>query len=71
MPMLTLLTKLNPISSMHPAEIPPNESCTKLYFSFGRLRNENNIGFVMAFLCSDEARWVNGQRIEVGGGINV
>ncbi|MEI6412420.1 MAG: short-chain dehydrogenase, partial [Bacteroidota bacterium] len=26
---------------------------------------------VVAFLCSDESRWVNGQRIEVSGGINL
>jgi NAD(P)-dependent dehydrogenase (short-subunit alcohol dehydrogenase family) len=32
---------------------------------------ENDIGPVVAFLCTDEARWVNGQRIEVSGGINV
>jgi NAD(P)-dependent dehydrogenase (short-subunit alcohol dehydrogenase family) len=30
-----------------------------------------DIGSVVAFLCTDEARWINGQRIEVSGGINV
>jgi NAD(P)-dependent dehydrogenase (short-subunit alcohol dehydrogenase family) len=25
---------------------------------------------VVAFLCSEEGRWINGQRIEVSGGIN-
>jgi NAD(P)-dependent dehydrogenase (short-subunit alcohol dehydrogenase family) len=37
----------------------------------GRVGNANDIGGVVAFLCTDEARWVNGQRIEVSGGINV
>ena len=29
----------------------------------------DDIGGVVAFLCSDDARWVNGQRLEVSGGI--
>ena len=37
----------------------------------GRVGNANDIGGVVAFLCSDEAGWINGQRIEVSGGINV
>ena len=36
-----------------------------------RVGTAEDIGGVVAFLCSDEARWVNGQRIEVSGGINV
>ena len=36
-----------------------------------RVGNPDDIGGVIAFLCSDDARWINGQRIEVGGGINV
>jgi NAD(P)-dependent dehydrogenase (short-subunit alcohol dehydrogenase family) len=32
--------------------------------------NAEDIGGVVAFLCSEEAGWINGQRIEVGGGIN-
>lgn len=36
----------------------------------GRVGMAEDIGPVVAFLCSDEARWVNGQRIEVSGGIN-
>jgi NAD(P)-dependent dehydrogenase (short-subunit alcohol dehydrogenase family) len=31
----------------------------------------DDIGSVVAFLCSPEAKWINGQRIEVSGGINV
>jgi NAD(P)-dependent dehydrogenase (short-subunit alcohol dehydrogenase family) len=36
----------------------------------GRVGTADDIGGVVAFLCSDEAAWVNGQRIEVSGGIN-
>lgn len=36
----------------------------------GRVGNANDIGPVVAFLCTEEAAWVNGQRIEVSGGIN-
>ncbi|HEX2609343.1 MAG TPA: SDR family oxidoreductase [Flavisolibacter sp.] len=37
----------------------------------GRVGNADDIGGVVAFLCTDEARWINGQRLEVSGGINV
>lgn len=37
----------------------------------GRVGAADDIGGVVAFLCSDAARWINGQRIEVSGGINV
>lgn len=37
----------------------------------GRVGNADDIGSVVAFLCSEEAKWINGQRIEVSGGINV
>jgi NAD(P)-dependent dehydrogenase (short-subunit alcohol dehydrogenase family) len=36
-----------------------------------RVGRAEDIGGVVAFLCSDEAAWINGQRIEVSGGINV
>jgi len=37
----------------------------------GRVGNADDIGSVVAFLCTEDARWINGQRIEVSGGINV
>lgn len=37
--------------------------------ALGRVGMPDDIGSVVAFLCSDEAKWVNGQRIEVSGGI--
>jgi NAD(P)-dependent dehydrogenase (short-subunit alcohol dehydrogenase family) len=36
----------------------------------GRVGTAEDIGGVVAFLCTDEARWINAQRIEVSGGIN-
>ncbi len=36
-----------------------------------RVGTADDIGGVVAFLCTDEGRWINGQRIEVSGGINV
>jgi NAD(P)-dependent dehydrogenase (short-subunit alcohol dehydrogenase family) len=37
----------------------------------GRVGTASDIGGVVAFLCSDEAKWIDGQRIEVSGGINI
>ncbi len=34
----------------------------------GRVGEAHDIGGVVAFLCSDDAKWVNGERIEVSGG---
>jgi NAD(P)-dependent dehydrogenase (short-subunit alcohol dehydrogenase family) len=37
----------------------------------GRVGVADDIGPVVAFLCSPEAGWINGQRLEVSGGILV
>ncbi len=39
--------------------------------ALGRVGVADDIGKIAAFLCSDEARWINGQRIEASGGINL
>jgi NAD(P)-dependent dehydrogenase (short-subunit alcohol dehydrogenase family) len=39
--------------------------------ALGRVGEADDIGGVVAFLCTDDARWVNGQRIEVSGGMNL
>lgn len=39
--------------------------------ALGRVGNAEDIGGVVAFLCSQDAGWINGQRIEVSGGINL
>ena len=37
----------------------------------GRVGHPDDISGVVAFLCSEAGKWINGQRIEVSGGINV
>ncbi|HEX8268322.1 MAG TPA: SDR family oxidoreductase [Flavobacterium sp.] len=37
--------------------------------ALGRVGKADDIGSVVAFLCSDEAKWINGQRIEISGGV--
>ena len=39
--------------------------------ALGRVGEPNDIGGVIAFLCSPEGHWINGQRIEASGGINL
>lgn len=39
--------------------------------ALGRVGEANDIGGVVAFLCSDQAGWINGQRLEVSGGMLV
>ena len=52
-----------------------NNPNVKSYLSglspLGRVGEAEDVGSVVAFVCSDEARWINGQRIEVSGGINL
>ena len=39
--------------------------------ALGRAGLPDDIGGVVAFLCTEEARWINGQRIEVSGGMSL
>ena len=39
--------------------------------ALGRAGVAADIGAVVAFLCSEGGRWINGQRIEVSGGIHL
>ena len=39
--------------------------------ALGRLGNADDIGSIIALLCTDEAEWINGQRLEASGGINL
>lgn len=39
--------------------------------ALGRVGEPEDIGGVVSFLCSDNASWVNGQRIEISGGMLV
>ena len=37
--------------------------------ALGRVGEANDIGGVVAFLCSDDAYWINAQRLEASGGV--
>ena len=39
--------------------------------ALGRVGRADDIGGVVAFLCTADAKWVNAQRIEVSGGMNL
>ncbi len=39
--------------------------------ALGRVGLPDDIGTVVAFLCSDDAKWINAQRIEVSGGVHI
>lgn len=39
--------------------------------AMGRTGKPDDIGGVVAFLCTDDARWITAQRIEVSGGMNL
>jgi NAD(P)-dependent dehydrogenase (short-subunit alcohol dehydrogenase family) len=39
--------------------------------ALGRVGLPDDIGSVVSFLCSDDAKWVNAQRIEVSGGVHI
>jgi NAD(P)-dependent dehydrogenase (short-subunit alcohol dehydrogenase family) len=39
------------------------------FTALGRVGEPDDIGGVVAFLCSEDSKWINGQRIEVSGGI--
>lgn len=41
------------------------------FTALGRPGVAEDIGGVVAFLCTDDARWVNGQRIEASGGMQL
>lgn len=39
--------------------------------ALGRVGLPDDVGGVVAFLCTEDAKWINGQRIEVSGGMNL
>lgn len=39
--------------------------------ALGRVGEANDIGGIIAFLCSTDAKWINAQRIEASGGVNI
>lgn len=50
---------------------PQYNDYVKSTTALGRVGLPEDIGGVVAFLCSDDARWINAQRIEVSGGANL
>ncbi|PUZ22945.1 short-chain dehydrogenase [Chitinophaga parva] len=51
-----------------------NEQANKMVAgvtALGRVGEPDDIGGVVAFLCTEEARWINAQRIEASGGMNL
>jgi len=50
---------------------PQLQALIKSQTALGRVGKADDIGGVIGFLCSDDAKFVNGQRIEVSGGINL
>lgn len=39
--------------------------------ALGRVGLPDDVGGVVAFLCTEDARWINGQRIEISGGMSM
>jgi NAD(P)-dependent dehydrogenase (short-subunit alcohol dehydrogenase family) len=39
--------------------------------ALGRVGLAEDIGGVVAFLCTEDARWINAQRLEASGGMNL
>jgi NAD(P)-dependent dehydrogenase (short-subunit alcohol dehydrogenase family) len=39
--------------------------------TLGRVGLPDDIGSVVAFLCSNDSKWINAQRIEISGGIHI
>ena len=52
-------------------DIPERKKFLASRTALGRVGLPEDIGGVVAFLCSDDARWISGQRIEVSGGMNL
>jgi NAD(P)-dependent dehydrogenase (short-subunit alcohol dehydrogenase family) len=50
-------------------ETPQVQEYMKSITALPRIGQADDIGGVVAFLCSEEAKWVNAQRIEVSGGM--
>ena len=50
---------------------PQLEGYMSAQTALGRIGEPDDIGGVVAFLCSDAARWVNAQRLEASGGYSL
>ncbi|MEO6455551.1 MAG: SDR family oxidoreductase [Ginsengibacter sp.] len=52
-------------------DIPERNKMLASMSALGRVGVPKDIGGIIAFLCSEDGGWINGQRIEVSGGINL
>jgi NAD(P)-dependent dehydrogenase (short-subunit alcohol dehydrogenase family) len=52
-------------------DIPERKKILASMNALGRVGLPQDIGGVIAFLCSEDGGWINGQRIEVSGGMNL
>ncbi len=52
-------------------DIPERKKLLASRAALGRVGLPEDIGGVVAFLCSEDARWISGQRIEISGGMNL
>jgi NAD(P)-dependent dehydrogenase (short-subunit alcohol dehydrogenase family) len=52
-------------------DIPERKKILASMSALGRVGLPEDIGGVIAFLCSEDGGWINGQRIEVSGGMNL
>jgi len=52
-------------------DIPERKKILSSMSALGRVGLPEDIGGVIAFLCSDDGSWVNGQRLEVSGGMHL
>lgn len=52
-------------------KVPEKVAIISSITALGRVGEAEDVGGVVAFLCSDKGGWINGQRIEVSGGMLV
>ena len=52
-------------------DIPERKKLLASRAALGRVGLPEDIGGVVSFLCSEDARWISGQRIEISGGMNL
>ncbi len=52
-------------------DIPERKKFLAARSALGRVGLVKDVGGVVAFLCNEDGGWINGQRIEVSGGVNL
>lgn len=55
----------------HLRDNPEMKAQVASHTALGRVGLPDDIGGVVAFLCTEDAKWINGQRIEVSGGMSL